>query len=96
VLFWESPRACGNPARAEPTAAMAPPATPALQHAAIALLLAAVVACAAAAGPISSYAAAAGAQLFDRRPYVDAVLGATPVPPAYDVRREMRERGEAK
>jgi multicomponent K+:H+ antiporter subunit D len=48
------------------------------------------------AGPIHGYTNAAAAQLFERRAYIDAVLGARPVPAAIDVRREMRERGEIK
>ena len=42
------------------------------------------------------YTTAAAAQLLERRAYIDAVLGARPVPAAIDVRREMRERGEIK
>jgi hypothetical protein len=34
--------------------------------------------------------------LADRRAYIDAVLNAQPAPPLYDIRREMRERGEGK
>ena len=48
------------------------------------------------AGPLQGYTAAAAAQLFERRAYIDAVLGARPAPAAIDVRREMRERGEIK
>ena len=48
------------------------------------------------AGPLHAYTNATASQLFERRPYIDAVLGARPVPPAIDVRREMRERGEIK
>jgi multicomponent K+:H+ antiporter subunit D len=60
------------------------------------LLLCAVLACAAAAAPISRYTSATARQLFERQPYIEAVLGQRPVPAAYDLRREMRERGEAK
>jgi multicomponent K+:H+ antiporter subunit D len=63
---------------------------------AIVALLAAVVAAAAFASPLASYTQAAAQQMNDRAGYVRAVLGAAPVPPAYDVRREMRERGELK
>ena len=48
------------------------------------------------AGPLQAYAQATARQLVVRQPYIDAVLGAQPVPPAHDVRREMRERGELK
>jgi multicomponent K+:H+ antiporter subunit D len=78
----------------------APPAAVADHHplhaGAIVLGLALVVLTSAAARPISGYTDAAAAQLFERRGYIEAVLGAQAVPPAYDVRREMRERGEAK
>ena len=61
-----------------------------------ALLAAAVLAAALAAGPIAAYTGAAAQQLLQRQGYIDAVLGALPAPPAWDVRREMRERGDAK
>ena len=67
-----------------------------LHAGAIALGLALVALTAAAARPISGYTEAAATQLFERRGYIEAVLGAPPVAPAWDVRREMRERGEAK
>lgn len=51
-----------------------------------------VLAAAVFAGPIQSYAQATAAQLHARQPYLDAVLGAQPVAPAYDVRREMHQR----
>ena len=35
-------------------------------------------------------------QLLQRQGYIDAVMGAQPVPAAWDVRQEMRERGDAK
>ena len=87
TLFWA-------PAPAVPAPAVehdAPP--PHAGHAlALALLLAAVVACSVGAGPLSRYAQATAAQLFERQPYLRAVLQARPVPAAFDVRREMRER----
>ena len=33
---------------------------------------------------------------FDRAAYVQAVLGSEPVAPVFDVRKEMRERGDSK
>ena len=54
------------------------------------------VATAAFAGPLAAYTQAAATQLMQRQAYIGAVLNAEPVPPAYDVRREMRERGDAK
>ncbi len=79
----------------------ATPATPHARHhalhtAAIVFGLALVAAASAFAQPLSAYTGAAAAQLFERRAYIDAVLGARPVPPAHDVRREMRERGQLK
>ncbi|MCM5570809.1 monovalent cation/H+ antiporter subunit D [Burkholderiaceae bacterium FT117] len=47
-------------------------------------------------GPVHGYTTAAAEQLFERRAYIDAVLGTKPVPAAIDVRREMRERGDIK
>ncbi len=59
-------------------------------------LLALLLALAVFAGPMHAYAQATAQQLLARQPYIDAVLDARPVPPAYDVRQEMRERGELK
>ena len=64
--------------------------------AAVAGLLVALLATALLAGPLSRYTAAAAQQLQAPRAYAAAVLGAQAVPPAYDVRKEMRERGDAK
>ncbi|HSQ71888.1 MAG TPA: proton-conducting transporter membrane subunit, partial [Rubrivivax sp.] len=85
VIFWKSARG-GAPA---------PDASPA-HPAALAGVLAAVLAVAAAAGPISVYTGAAADQLLQRQGYVDAVMGASPAPAAWDVRKEMRERGDTK
>jgi multicomponent K+:H+ antiporter subunit D len=62
----------------------------------IVLGLAMVAGVALLARPVSAFTDAAATQLFERQAYIEAVLGAQPVPPAYDVRREMRERGDAK
>jgi multicomponent K+:H+ antiporter subunit D len=77
-------------------AAAQPPQHHGLHTASIVLGLALVAAASLFARPLSAYTDAAATQLFDRRAYIEAVLGAPSVPPAYDVRREMRERGEAK
>ena len=66
------------------------------QYLSIAALVALLIACSVFAGPLSRYAGDAAAQLFERRAYISAVLGAQPVPPAIDVRKEMRERQEGK
>jgi multicomponent K+:H+ antiporter subunit D len=68
----------------------------ALHAGAIALGLALVMAAAVLARPLSAFTDQAAAQLLAPRAYVEAVLGAEPVPPAHDVRREMRERGDTK
>jgi multicomponent K+:H+ antiporter subunit D len=87
-VFWR-PAAAG-------TAPVPGPRAHPLHAAALALALALLLGVAALAGPVAGYADAAAGQAFDRRAYVDAVLGERPVPPAHDVRREMRERGDAK
>ena len=63
---------------------------------ALGLLGALTVGCAAFAGPIAAYTGATAAQLFERRPYIEAVLGQQPAAPMFDVRREMREQGRLK
>ncbi len=87
TLFWK-PGATAAPA--------APGAVTRSQHIAVAALLLAVLATAVFAGPLARYTQAAATQLMQRQPYIDAVMGAQPAAPAYDVRREMRERGDAK
>jgi multicomponent K+:H+ antiporter subunit D len=76
------------------------PAAVAMHHplhtGAIVLGLALVVAAAVGARPVAAFTNSASEQLFEPRGYIEAVLGAPQVPPAYDVRREMRERGDAK
>jgi multicomponent K+:H+ antiporter subunit D len=70
------------------------PATPALptqpvQAASIGMLLAALVAAALLAQSIAQYTQAAARQLFERRAYIDAVLGAQQVPAAIPIRELM-------
>jgi multicomponent K+:H+ antiporter subunit D len=99
VLFWERGGAPA-PHAAVPNEHQGAEAgnvqRPGLASAATAGALVTVLACAAAAGPLSRYTAATAAQLFTPQGYVQAVLGAQPVPAAIDVRREMRERGDLK
>jgi multicomponent K+:H+ antiporter subunit D len=94
AIFWQP----GDGRGVTETAASSDPAVRLHQAhgSAIVLGLLLVLGVAAAAGPVSDFTGAAARQAFDRRAYVAAVLGARPVPPAYDVRREMRERGDAK
>ncbi len=85
IIFWKS--APGGVPAADRS-----PAHPA----AIVGLLGAVLLAAIAAGPISAYTGAAAQQLLQRQGYIDAVMGALPAPAAWDVRKEMRERGDAR
>ena len=86
VLFWEN---ATPPSR---TAAVGSAA----QRGAVLSMLGLVLACAVLAHPLAHYTQATAQQLKAPQPYVQAVLGALPVPAAHDVRREMRERGEQK
>ena len=91
TLFWKPA------ASASPVAAARAASPPAAAHTlAIVALLGALLATSIGAGPLAAYTAAAAQQLTARKGYIDAVLGARAVAPAYDVRREMRERGDAK
>jgi len=90
ALFWE------NGQQPATTPWPVSRATRPSQVLAITALLACVLGAAGAAGPIAGYAESTAAQLFERQAYISAVLGARSIPAAIDVRREMRERGEAK
>jgi len=94
TLFWKGgvggAGSAASVARAVPTAPSAAP-----QHMAIVALLAALLATTVAAGPLARYTADTAAQLLAREPYLRAVLDAQAVAPMFDVRKEMRERGEA-
>jgi len=61
------------------------------ERGALALLLALTATIVVAAGPLSRYAEETARQLVDRHRYVDAVLGATPAPPAWQPRTGMRK-----
>jgi multicomponent K+:H+ antiporter subunit D len=84
-VFWK-PALAGSalPAR---TAATAP-----AQFVAVGFLLALLLASAAGAGALARYTNAAAEQLFERRPYIDAVLGATPVTPALPIREIIGDK----
>ncbi len=86
VLFWK-------PA-AQATMHMALP-RPA-HYTALAGLSVLVLATTVFAGQIQTYVGATAQQMAARLPYIRAVLDARPVASAYDVRREMRERGDLK
>ena len=96
TLFWKPGAASDGPVIAPPALADAPMPTHWAHGASLAWLAVLIVACAVLAAPLSRYAAAAAQQLFDPAAYRQAVFGAQPAPPAFDVRREMRERKAAK
>ena len=95
VLFWE-PASAGTRAAGPALRSSNAHGTRPAHALAIVALLACLLGATVAAGPIASYAEAAAAQLFERQGYIAAVLGAQPLPAAFDVRRDMRERGGAK
>ena len=85
ALFWK-------PAAPVQGLAVQPSAWAAGHVASLGGLLVLLLACTVFAGPLSRYTAATAEQLLARQPFIAAVLGAKPAPPAIDVRREMRER----
>jgi multicomponent K+:H+ antiporter subunit D len=99
TLFWKPVPAAEVP----PAAAAAPDArdaeacmpSHAAHHLALAGLVALLLAAAVFAGPLTRYAQSTAAQLLTPRLYREAVFAARPAPPAWDVRREMRERKPA-
>ena len=88
ALFWRLPSPTPAPDAAHRGQAV--------HGVALVAMLLAIAAVAAAAGPLSAYTEAAARQLTSRQPYLDALHDASPALPAWDVRKEMRERGEAK
>jgi multicomponent K+:H+ antiporter subunit D len=96
VLFWKPGARSVLPQAPALPGFGAGAARPAPGVAATVALLLAIVGCAVFAGPVARYTQATAEQLLDRRDYLQAVLGARPVPPAHDVRQEMRARGDAK
>ncbi|MBL8324000.1 MAG: monovalent cation/H+ antiporter subunit D [Rubrivivax sp.] len=101
TLFWKLAPAAGAAAAARPAAPREarasigpedclPTGTP--HRLALAWLVALLLAAALFAGPLTRYAAGTAAQLFTPQLYRQAVLSARPAAPAWDVRREMRER----
>jgi multicomponent K+:H+ antiporter subunit D len=96
VLFWKPGARSALPQAPALPGFGASAARPAPEVAATVALLLAIVGCAVFAGPVAHYTQATAEQLLDRRAYLQAVLGARPVPPAHDVRQEMRARGDAK
>jgi multicomponent K+:H+ antiporter subunit D len=70
----------------EPAAPRAATATSSVHGLALGWLFAALLLNTVAAGPLARYTGAAAQQLFERRAYIDAVLGAQPVPAAAPIR----------
>jgi multicomponent K+:H+ antiporter subunit D len=70
----------------EPPAPASPIASSSVHAMAVGWLFAALLLNTAAAGPLARYTAAAAQQLFERHGYIDAVLGARPVPAAIPIR----------
>ncbi len=79
IVFWQARGGAG------PT----PPRLPVAQRAALPLLALLVVALAAFAGRLADYTQAAARQLFERRTYIDAVLGKPPAAPLWNPREGM-------
>jgi multicomponent K+:H+ antiporter subunit D len=79
LVFW-------RPALPDAAAPAAVAGTAPVQAVAISVLLTVLAAAALLAQPLASYTGAAAQQLFDRRAYIDAVLGAEPVAPAIAIR----------
>ena len=71
----------------QPPAPAAATATSSGQAMALGWLFAALLLNTAAAGPLARFTGAAAQQLFERRPYIEAVLGAKPVPAAIPIRQ---------
>ena len=92
VVFWLPARAM-SPAIPRQAPTDAPVAAARSHDLGLGVLVGLLIACAVWAGPISAYTQATAAQLFEPQRYRAAVLDAAPVPPAFDVRREMREAG---
>jgi multicomponent K+:H+ antiporter subunit D len=70
----------------QPAAPALPVATAPVQAVALGALFAALLANAALAGPLARYTGEAAQQLLERRPYIEAVLGARPVAAAAPIR----------
>ena len=85
IVFWQPALPDAPPL---PSAARTHPR----QMTAIGSLLAALVLVAAFAHNVSAYVGAAAQQLFERRAYVEAVLGAQPVPAALPIRELVGDR----
>jgi len=92
TLFWECHGEAHRAADASSDGSITA-APPTGERAGFTLLLLLAFAAAVFAGRIGEYAQALAAQLVARQPYIDSVRQKQPAPPAWDVRKEMRERG---
>ncbi|MEW5882162.1 MAG: monovalent cation/H+ antiporter subunit D [Pseudomonadota bacterium] len=81
VVFWEAGDGAGRSTPQEPLA----------QRVALPVLTLLVVAAAAFAGPLADYTQATARQLFERRAYIDAVLGKQPAAPLWNPREGLVE-----
>jgi multicomponent K+:H+ antiporter subunit D len=79
VVFWQAGEAAADALPREPLA----------QRVALPLLVLLVVAAAVCAGPLADYTHASARQLFERRAYIDAVLGKSPAPPLWNPREGL-------
>jgi multicomponent K+:H+ antiporter subunit D len=99
MLFWkphDTASSPGTPPLPPPATVDASMPTHAAHGASLAMLALLLAACAVLAAPVSRYTAATAQQLFDTAGYRRAVLGAQPVPAAFDLRLEMRQRKESR
>ncbi|MFZ5539508.1 MAG: proton-conducting transporter membrane subunit, partial [Pseudomonadota bacterium] len=81
VVFWEAGDGAGR----------STPQGPPAQRVALPVLTLLVVAAAAFAGPLADYTQATARQLFERRAYIDAVLGKQPAAPLWNPREGLVE-----
>lgn len=92
TIFWE----CHGPASDGDTTKSLPSSTSAIafgEKAGLSMLLSGALAIAIGASWLSNYTTATATQLLARKPYIESSLGKQPAPPAWDIRKEMRERG---
>jgi multicomponent K+:H+ antiporter subunit D len=95
ALFWEG--GAREPSETQATgssASVAPTVFHTREVIAVAALVIALFGVARFGGALSEYAKATAQQLVTRTAYIQSVVSARPAPAAYDVRKEMRERGD--
>ncbi len=103
TLFWECHATPKEPVKrkgfvggdapaTQPPSDVTPAAAPP-ERLGFTILLAGALGITVFAGPFSAYTHATARELVTRKPYLDSVRSASPAPPAWDIRKEMRERG---